>query len=263
MNIMKKIGCVLAVCLLFGLCGCRGTAFNSLFSADKTTIWISETPGMILYCGASRGTLTDKNGAQLAVSVTYMIGASRGVVYLLSEEGMVRSADTYQSTPQTLFAFTGGISADGELRLKIDPPDIGKVFDETVTEIVLLAKDSSETGFFEDTILTQENPGLRFELVRGFASDMSGYLIKKDGTNVLLTGDMFPYEKSDGFGAELYFYIDVPYETSDSELILQGTLDQTDGRYFFRIEQSFIGTVFDESVTAFELFPAEVREEKT
>lgn len=115
-------------------------------------------------------------------------------------------------------------------------------------------KASSETGFFKETKLISENPAFSFELNQDYYShDLNGYLVSNQGTKTMLIGDMVSYTTGNGFGSELYFYDAVSYTSVHADFILSGTLSLEKDRYFFKLHAFCISTVFDPSITEFEL----------
>ena len=204
-------------------------------------MWVSESPTIGIYLNGSYGDLITKDGEYK----TFII--FRETKYQLAD------ADTHE----TLLDLKDWKFTQNQLILIIAPSDIGQIFDESITEIVLDRKDAEETGFFKDPHLICESPDMYLDFRE---NDIYGVLTSKDHEIMLFKVNIWSKIKDRmGISVSLtkgYFNKYGGFSSEKKSLNLPGTLTAEDGKYIFKIDDSYIGKVFEENITEFELKPA-------
>lgn len=249
---MKKwISVLLIISIIFSLKGCN--IINSIDFDDfpLTTIWTSENPKMNIYLNGRYGDFVTKDGEYVTFEyhpyMRSLIGGGEYVELIIQEDGIISG--------RTVFHCHHRLDQN-HLILEIDSSDFSDFTDENITEIVLDRKDAEETGFFKDPHLICESPDMYLEFGE---NDIYGVLTSKDHEIMLF--EVYIWSKiKDKMGISVSlnkgYFSKYGFSSKKNSLILTGTITAEDGKYIFKIDDSYIGKVFEENITEFELKPA-------
>ena len=235
---MKKILLlVLIITLLFSCSGCYETPEISF---PSTTFYFNEEFNMRIF-GLSGGILTTMDNKDMCFEIMN-IGYPYDLTFFKVDNLRSTSTNGIFERDNFLFGATGRIDDEENLILELDKEDIGKFFADEVKEIKLIEKNYSEFDILENGFnLKSETPEIGISCVN---YDIQGYY--NDGTGIkAIVAEIFPTDRSDTFRINVYDII----KGVRQDVILTGILTLSDDGARLKIQENFVGSMFDESVT--------------
>ena len=237
---MKKILLfVLVIILLFSCSGCDETPEISF---PCTTFYFNEEFNMRIF-GLSGGVLNTTDNEETCFEIMTLRGYPYKMAFFKTDN--LRSTVGYNEFKDENFLFgaTGRIDDEENLILELDKEDIGKFFADEVKEIKLIEKSYSEFDILKNGFnLKSETPEIGISCVN---YDIQGYY--NDGTGIkAIVAEIFPTDRSDTFCINGYNISEGGWRY---ELKLVGILTLSDDGARLKIQENFVGSMFDESVT--------------
>jgi len=236
---MKKILLfVLVIILLFSCSGCDETPEISF---PCTTFYFNEEFNMRIF-GLSGGVLNTTDNEETCFEIMTLRGYPYKMAFLKTDN--LRSTVGYNEFKDENFLFgaTGRIDDEENLILELDKEDIGKFFADEVKEIKLIEKSYSEFDILKNGFnLKSETPEIGISCVN---YDIQGYY--NDGTGIkAITAEVDPTDRSDAFRIYIYGF----KKGVRQDVIMVGILTLSDDGARLKIQENFVGSMFDESVT--------------
>ena len=238
---MKKILLfILVITLLFSCSGCYETPEISF---PSTTFYFNEEFNMRIF-GLSGGILTTMDNKDMCFEIMN-IGYPYDLTFFKVDNLRSTSTNGIFERDNFLFGATGRIDDEENLILELNEKDIGNFFAEEVKEIKFIKKSYSELDIdiLENGFnLKSETPEISLSCVE---YDIQGYY--NDGTGIkAIVAEIFPTDRSDTFCINGY---NIRKGVLRYGPKLVGILTLSDDGARLKIHESYIGFMFDESVT--------------